>query len=114
MPEKPERTSRPLAVTIMAYLLYAGGLAYIVFSFTGYTAAYGRFYPAAQVLIMLVMFAALAGVMSMEKWGAWLFLVAIAARVLLDFQVGAVHPASLLLLVPAAVFIRHLLMPKKD
>lgn len=114
MPDKPVKPSRPLVVTIMAYLLYAAGLAYIVYSFTGFSAAYGRFYPAAQVLLMLIIFAALAGVLSMEKWGAWLFLAAIAARVLLDFQVGAVHPASLLLLVPAAVFIRHLLMPKKD
>lgn len=114
MREKPVKPSRPLVVTIMAYLLYASGLIYIVYSFTGFTAAYGRFYPAAQVVLTLVIFAALAGVMAMEKWGAWLFLAAIAARVLLEFQVGAVQPASLLLLVPAAVFIRHLLMPRKD
>lgn len=114
MREKPVGPSRPLVVTVMAYLLYAAGLVYIVYSFTGFTAEYGRFYPAAQVVLMLVMFAALAGVLSMEKWGAWLFLAAIAARVLLDFQVGAVHPSSLLLLLPAAVFIRHLLMPRKD
>jgi hypothetical protein len=64
-------------------------------------------------LLIIVIFAALSGILSMEKWGAWLFLAAVGMRLLLEFWVGAVHPASLLLLVPAAIFIRLLLMAGK-
>jgi hypothetical protein len=114
MEDKEVRTSRPRLVAITVYLLFAAGLFQIIYSFTGATATYGRFYPAAQVLLVILAFVALTGILSMEKWGVWLFLAALAARVLVDFQVGAVHPASLLLLVPAAIFIRQLLMPKRD
>jgi hypothetical protein len=114
MSDQPVKPSRPLAVTITVYLLFAAGIFQVIYSFTGATAHYHRFYPAAHVLLIIVIFAALSGVLSMEKWGAWLFLAALVARILLELWVGAVHPASLLLLVPAAIFIRHLLMPRKD
>lgn len=113
MNDDPTKDSRPLAITVTVYLLFAAGIFQIIYSFTGATAEYGRFYPAAQVLLIIVIFAALSGILSMEKWGAWLFLAAVGMRLLLEFWVGAVHPASLLLLVPAAIFIRQLLMAGK-
>ncbi len=114
MEEKEVKTTRPTLVTVTVYLLFAAGLFQIIYSFTGATATFGRFYPAIQVLLVILSFVALTGILSMEKWGVWLFLATLAARVLIDFRVGAVHPASLLLLVPAAIFIRQLLMPKRD
>ena len=114
MKENPVNPPRPALVTITVYLLFAAGIIQIIYSFTGATARYGRFYPAVQVLLNIAVFVALTGILSMEKWGLWLFLFALALRVIIDFWVGAVHPASLLFLIPAAIFIRHLSMHRKN
>ena len=115
MPEtSPKPPARPTIVALTVYLLFAVGLFQIVYSFTGATANLGRFYPASQVILIIIAFAALSGILQMEKWGVWLFLAVLVAKVLIDFWLGAVHPASLLLLLPAAIFIRNLLMVKKD
>lgn len=89
----------------LIYTLFALGLTQVIYSFTGAFAPYGIYYPAANLLLIVMMFAALAGLWSMEKWGLWLFLVFVVLKLALDIWTGAFHFAELLLLVPAFLFL---------
>lgn len=91
----------------MLYLMAFLGLFAIVYSFTGAYAPYGLFYPAANMLAIVGMFASFAGIGSMEKWGVWLFLVMLALKLGLDAYTGAFSIWELALLIPAGVFIAH-------
>ena len=90
--------------------LFALGLFNVIYAFTGATAPFGIYYPAANVFLTILMFAALAGLWSMEKWGLWLFLVFVGLKLMLDIWNHAFHYADLLLFIPAAIF----LLKRKD
>ena len=53
----------------LIYTLFALGLMQVIYSFTGAFAPYGIYYPAANLLLIILMFAALAGLMSNGKMG---------------------------------------------
>lgn len=96
---------RPLLVNLTMYLLAAAGLFNIVYSFTGVYAPYGLFYPAANMLITVGMFASFAGIGSMEKWGLYVFLAMVALKWVLDLYTGAFGAVDMALLVPTAIFL---------
>jgi hypothetical protein len=85
-------------------ILLALGLADLIYSFTGDAARYGTLYPAAHVLLNIVGFLALSFIWSKEQWAAWLFIAVLALHMVLDYAVGAFHPAKLLLFLPALFF----------
>ncbi|MGL6267245.1 MAG: hypothetical protein ACRC2O_04945 [Chitinophagaceae bacterium] len=85
--------------------LFALGLFNVIYAFTGATAPFGIYYPAANVFLTILMFAALAGLWSMEKWGLWLFLVFVGLKLILDIWTHAFHYAELLLLIPVVLFL---------
>ena len=95
-------TPRWLAGLISA--LFAIGLFTVLYTFTGAYAPYGLYYSAANVLLIIIMFAGLAGLWSMEKWGLWVFLVFVVLKLVLDIWTGAFHYAELLLIVAAIIF----------
>jgi hypothetical protein len=107
MSDKPALVDRPLAVTILCSLLATAGLLSIIYTFTGAFAPYGLLYPAAHTLIIVGVFASIAGIWSMEKWGTYLFLVLLALKFALDYFTGAFSFWELFLLIPAAVFIYY-------
>jgi hypothetical protein len=84
--------------------LFVLGLLQVIYAFTGAFAVYGIYYPAANVLLIILMFAALAGLSSMEKWGLWLFLTFTVLKLVLDIWTGAFHYAELLLILPVFLF----------
>jgi hypothetical protein len=96
---------RPSIMTGIISALFALGLFNVIYAFTGAYAAFGIYYPAANVFLIILMFAALAGLWSMEKWGLWLFLVFIGLKLVLDIWTHAFYYADLLLLIPAALFL---------
>jgi hypothetical protein len=96
---------RPLILTGIISILFALGLFNVIYAFTGAFAPYGIYYPAANVFLIILMFAALAGLWSMEKWGLWLFLIFVGLKLILDIWTNAFHYAELLLLLPAALFL---------
>jgi len=96
---------RPLILTVIISSLFALGLFNVIYAFTGAFAPFGIYYPAANVFLIILMFAALAGLWSMEKWGLWLFLVFVGLKLILDIWTDAFHYAELLLLIPAYLFL---------
>jgi hypothetical protein len=96
---------RPALMTWMIALLFTLGLFNVIYAFTGAFAPYGIYYSAGNVFLIILMFAALSGLWSMEKWGLWLFLVFVALKLVLDLATGAFHFAELFLLIPALVFL---------
>jgi hypothetical protein len=96
---------RPSIMTGIITALFALGLFNVIYAFTGATAPFGIYYPAANVFLTILMFASLAGLWSMEKWGLWLFLVFTGLKLILDIWTNAFHYAELLLLLPAAIFM---------
>lgn len=86
-------------------ILFALGLFNVIYAFTGAYAPFGIYYPAINVFLIIIMFAALAGLWSMEKWGLWLFLVFVVLKLMLDIWTNAFEFAELLLLIPAALFL---------
>jgi hypothetical protein len=108
--EKETKTSspRPWPVTAASYSLFCVGIAQLIYSFTGAMAPYGRFYSAIQAFLIVVMIAAVSGVLSMERWGLWLFLGVLASKFTVDVLSGAFHPAMLLWALPAIVFLRYI------
>ncbi len=97
-------------MTVTISILFALGLFNVIYAFTGAYAPFGIYYPAVNVFLIILMFAALAGLWSMEKWGLWLFLVFVVLKLILDVWTGAFQFAELALLIPAALF----LFKKKD
>jgi hypothetical protein len=103
---KPVTTvQRPVFITALCVVLFAGGLFNIFYTFTGAFAPYGLLYSAGNVLLLVISFAALSGVWGMEKWGTWLFAVVIVLKLTLDAWVKAFIWWELLLLVPAVAFL---------
>lgn len=100
-----ETMNRPLLVTVFCSLLLTLGLSNIVYTFTGIYARYGLLYSAAHTLLTIVMFAAISGIWSMEKWGVYLFLGIVALKFGLDVSTGAFHYMELFLLLPALYFL---------
>lgn len=100
-----DKISRPLPVTVFCSLILVLGLFNIVYTFTGVYAPYGLLYSAAHTLLTIVLFAAISGIWSMEKWGVYLFLGIVALKFGLDVYTGAFSYAELLLLLPCAYFL---------
>jgi hypothetical protein len=96
---------RPSEMTVTISFLYVLGLFNVIYAFTGAYAPFGIYYPAVNVFLIILMFAALAGLWSMEKWGLWLFLVFVVLKLILDIWTNAFQFAVLLLLIPAALFL---------
>ena len=92
-------------MTVTISILYVLGLFNVIYAFTGAYAPFGIYYPAVNVFLIILMFAALAGLWSMEKWGLWLFLVFVVLKLILDIWTNAFQFAVLLLLIPAALFL---------
>jgi uncharacterized membrane protein (DUF106 family) len=103
--EYMQHQKRPLFITILVSILFAGGLINILYAFTGAFASYGMFYPAGLVFLTILFMAALSGIWAMEKWGLWLFPFVLAGRLALDLATGAFHYAALLLLLFFFVFL---------
>jgi hypothetical protein len=96
---------RPPVMTGIISTLFALGLFNVIYAFTGAYAPFGIYYPAVNVFLTIVMFAALAGLWSKEKWGLWLFLVFVVLKLILDIWTGAFQFPELVLLIPAALFL---------
>lgn len=107
MSDKPTEVIRPLSITIICSILSTLGLLGIIYTFTGAFAPYGLLYPAAHTLIIVGMFASLAGIWSMEKWGIYLFAVLLTLKFALDYFTGAFSYWELLLLIAPVVFIYY-------
>lgn len=86
-------------------ILCAIGLFDVVYSFTGNYARYGLLYPAAHVLLNIVLFLALSFIWSKERWAAWLFLSIVIVHLALDLYVDAFSYLKLILLLPAFYFL---------
>jgi hypothetical protein len=99
---------RPGIITALCSALLAVGVFNIIYTFTGAYAPYGLLYSAAHTLLTVVIFAAVSGIWSMEKWGVYAFLACLAVKFGLDIYTGAFQLWELVLLVPAVVFILHL------
>lgn len=95
---------KPAWMSGLISALFAIGLFTVIYTFTGAYAPYGLYYSAANVLLIIFMFAGLAGLWSMEKWGLWLFLVFVVLKLALDIWTGAFQYAELFLVVAAIVF----------
>lgn len=90
---------------IIIGILFAVGLFDVIYSFTGSYARYGILYPAAHVLLNIVLFLALSFIWPKERWAAWLFLSIVIMHLLLDLYVGAFSYIKLILLLPAVYFL---------
>jgi hypothetical protein len=107
MEKKAVVVPRPLVVTWLCILLFAAGIINIIYSFTGAFAGYGVLYSAANVLLIIIFFAALSGIWAMEKWGVTLFSVLLGLKFGLDLFVKAFHWWELTLLIILVVFWIH-------
>jgi hypothetical protein len=95
---------RPRWITMTAGLLFAAGIFNILVAFTGATARYGMFYPAAQVLLTIGYLTALSGIWEMERWGLILLPVVLAAALATDLYLGAFRYLNLLAWVAVIAF----------
>ena len=98
---------RPALLTWTIVMLFTLGLFTVIYAFTGAFAPYGIYYSAGNVFLIILMFAALSGLWSMEKWGLSLFLVFTALKLTLDLITGAFHFAELVLIAAAIIFLLH-------
>jgi hypothetical protein len=108
MSDKSPPVLRPKLISITSSLLFAAGLFSIVYTFTGAYAQYGPYYSAINTLIIVLIFAALSGVWSMEKWGAYLFTILIIIKCSFDLYIGAFIWWELLLLIPVIIFFSQI------
>lgn len=99
-----EQNARPRWITLTAGLLFAAGIFNILVAFTGATARYGMFYPAAQVLLTIGYLTALSGIWEMERWGLILLPVVLAAALATDLYLGAFRYSGLLVWVAVIAF----------
>ncbi|MFN7279000.1 MAG: hypothetical protein ACK5VH_02485 [bacterium] len=95
---------RPRWITMTAGLLFAAGIFNILVAFTGATARYGMFYPAAQVLLTIGYLTALSGIWEMERWGLLLLPVVLAVALATDLYLGAFRYLNLLAWVAVIAF----------
>lgn len=86
-------------------VLFALGIFDILYSFTGAYALFGLLYPAAHVLLTIIMFLSLSFIWYRERWALFLLASVILAGLLLDLSVGNFQLLRLLLFLPLSVFI---------
>jgi len=94
-----ELISKVLIVVMLVF-----GFFDIFYSFAGFYAQWGILYPAAHVLLNILLFLSLSFLWSKESWAAWLFIGIVLAHYVLDFSVGAFEGWKWILLLPAGVF----------
>jgi hypothetical protein len=87
-------------------ILFALGLFDILYTFAGFHAQYGLLYPAAHVLLNVLLFVSISFIWSKEKWAVFLFTGILVGHFALDLYVGAFQLWKLLLLIPALLFFR--------
>ena len=104
MEQKRVDVQRPSLVTWLCVILFTAGIFNIIYSFTGVFASYGVLYSAANVLLIVILFAGLSGVWSMEKWGVVLFSVVVVIKLVLDLLLKAFHWWEFVLLLPVIYF----------
>ena len=105
MSQKPSQAISETIFQILIGTLFAIGLFDVVYSFTGSYARYGILYPAAHVLLNIVLFLALSFIWSKERWSAWLFLSMVILHIGLDIYTGAFSYLKLILLLPSVYFL---------
>jgi len=100
----PQKTNRPLLVSLASYAVFAWGLGTIIYSFTGVYSEYGNLYSAMNVLCIIILFASLAGVLNMERWGPRLYALMMFIKWGADYYYNAFSFWELLLIVPLVIF----------
>jgi hypothetical protein len=60
-----------------------------------------------NVFLIILLFTALSGIWSKEKWGLWMFPAILMLKFGLDLFSGAFHPAELLLILPVLFFFSY-------
>jgi hypothetical protein len=100
--------NRPGIITAICSALLAAGIFNIIYTFTGVYAPYGLLYSAGHTLITIIIFAAVSGIWSMEKWGVYLFLACLAIKLGLDMYSGAFKVWEIVFIIPAIVFLANL------
>lgn len=93
-------------VGILIGILFVLGLFDILYTFAGFHAQYGLLYPAAHVLLNVLLFVSISFIWSKEKWAIFLFAGILACHFILDLYVGAFQFWKLSLLIPALLFFR--------
>lgn len=93
-------------IGILIGVLFVLGLFDILYTFAGFHAQYGILYPAAHVLLNVLLFVSISFIWSKEKWAAYLFLGILACHYGLDLYVGAFQFWKLALLIPGLLFYR--------
>ncbi|WP_336516175.1 hypothetical protein [Pollutibacter soli] len=96
---------RPKWITWTCIAFWTAGLIYIIMAFAGYFATFGLFYSAVNLLLVVILFAALSGVWSMEKWGVILFAIILALKIGYDLFSKAFQYWELVLLVPVIMLL---------
>lgn len=108
MAEPQKKPRGPIWMTVSVAMLFFGGLVHLIYMFTGAYAPYGNFYPAAMALLTVMAFAGLSGVMSSEKWGVWVFAVAVLGVLAAALFVGTFGWGHLVLLLPVVLFFSRI------
>jgi hypothetical protein len=99
------RFTREIFFKVLIAILFGLGLFDLLYSFTGAYAIYGLLYPAAHVLLHIILFLSLSFIWSKEKWALYLFGAIVILHLLLDLYAGAFQVLKLLLFVPLMLFI---------
>ena len=90
---------------ILIGIMFALGIFDILYSFTGAYALFGLLYPAAHVLLTIILFLSLSFIWYKERWALFVFAVVVFAQLGLDYWVGNFHGSKLLLFLPLGAFI---------
>jgi hypothetical protein len=87
-------------------ILFVLGLFDILYTFAGFHAQFGLLYPAAHVLLNVLLFVSISFIWSKEQWAVFLFAGILVCHFALDLYVGAFQFWKLSLLIPALLFFR--------
>ena len=90
---------------ILIGIIFALGIFDILYSFTGAYALFGLLYPAAHVLLTIILFLSLSFIWYKERWALFVFTGVVILQLALDFWVGNFHVAKLLLFLPLGAFM---------
>lgn len=93
-------------VGILIGVIFVLGLFDILYTFAGFHAQYGLLYPAAHVLLNVLLFVSISFIWSKEKWAVYLFWGILACHYGLDLYVGAFQFWKCILLIPGLLFYR--------
>lgn len=105
--KEEKKIQRPLIISIACYVLFAWGLATIIYSFTGIYSQYGNLYSALNAMCILGIFTSMAGVLNMEKWGVRLYALMMLIKWSADYGYGAFSFWEMLLVFPLLLFFWH-------